>query len=293
MKDNVVTGKAMGQQPGASSAVSGFAEVGHGAGSIPACPSPDGESVVNSASPCESGAACSGDSPSASVVGESAGVSPALALLSKYEYETREAWLQAAVGLMKPLFQRVNAPVPPLRISTGWPSTRALGKRRAIGQCWAAEAATDGLPQIFISPFLVDVLGYEGVFSTVAHELVHAVAGHEAKHGPEFKKIALAVGLEGKMTSCGFGPGMDETMKAWAEKLGPYPHAKLDSLKSPVKKQGTRMIKCTCPNEECGFTVRTTKKWLTDVGAPHCPKHGAMGFEAPEIEGEEPEADTE
>lgn len=37
------------------------------------------------------------------------------------------------------------------------------------------------------------------------------------------------------------------------------------------KKQTTRMLKCECP--QCGYTVRTTRKWL-DVAVPVCPVHG-------------------
>ena len=55
------------------------------------------------------------------------------------------------------------------------------------------------------------------------------------------------------------------------EKLGEYPHAKLDA--STRKKQTTRLVKCHCVT--CGYTVRTTSKWLA-LGAPHCPAHGEM-----------------
>ena len=33
-------------------------------------------------------------------------------------------------------------------------------------------------------------------------------------------------------------------------------------------KQTTRMLKCECP--ACGYTVRTTRKWL-DIAVPTCP----------------------
>ena len=60
-----------------------------------------------------------------------------------------------------------------------------------------------------------------------------------------------------------------EDFKAHLEELvvdlGPYPHAKIDA--SQVKKQSTRMNKIVCP--ECGYLVRTTKKWL-EVGLPTC-----------------------
>jgi hypothetical protein len=35
---------------------------------------------------------------------------------------------------------------------------------------------------------------------------------------------------------------------------------------------------------DCGYTVRVTRKWVDDVGVPHCPAHGSMhvdGIEEP------------
>jgi hypothetical protein len=33
-------------------------------------------------------------------------------------------------------------------------------------------------------------------------------------------------------------------------------------------KPGSRLLKCECP--ACGYTIRTTQKWL-DIGTPTCP----------------------
>jgi hypothetical protein len=35
---------------------------------------------------------------------------------------------------------------------------------------------------------------------------------------------------------------------------------------------------------DCGYTVRVTRKWVDDAGAPHCPKHGAMQVDGIEAE---------
>jgi hypothetical protein len=59
------------------------------------------------------------------------------------------------------------------------------------------------------------------------------------------------------------------------EAVGPYPHAMLVAMR-PVaapKKQTARMLKCECMEDGCGYTVRTARKWLVDVGFPICPKH--------------------
>ena len=208
---------------------------------------------------------------------------------------TREQWLEQAVELMRPLFKEQGYTIPPLRVTCGWPSARGLSaKNRTLGQCWDKSAATDERPQIFISPYLVHPLhnnvaskdGF-GVLPVLVHEVVHAVVGIKAGHGAIFGKCARAVGLEGKLTSTNAGASLTEYCENWSNKLGEYPHAKLDSLKSPVKKQSTRMIKMEC--SECGYVARTSKKWLDEAGPCHCPKHGAMKYENPEEKDEDDE----
>ena len=197
------------------------------------------------------------------------------------KFETREQYLNAAIDLMKPLFERNGAKLPKVRVSTGWPSTKALSqKNRRIGECWDKTASADGVFEIFISPCLDKVAEPGSVLDTLVHEGVHAAVGLECGHKGAFKKLATRLGLEGKMTATSAGEALLAECKAWAAQLGDYPHAKLDLNKSPRKKQSTRMIKCECG--QCGYTVRTSKKWLDDVGAPHCPKHGEMVVELPD-----------
>jgi len=195
------------------------------------------------------------------------------------KHSTREAWLAAAVKAMEPLFAKSGSNIPPIRVTCGWPSERGTSeKKRCIGQYWTGKASKDGVAQIFITPWLdeAEVAAPVGVLSTLAHEVVHAVAGIEAKHGPAFKKIAVAIGLEGKMTATIAGEELCKTLTTMSEALGPFPHSKIDPTMNPVKKQSTRMVKCVCKEVECGFLVRTSRKWITDVGSPHCPVHGEM-----------------
>jgi hypothetical protein len=107
------------------------------------------------------------------------------------------------------------------------------------------------------------------VLSTLLHELIHAFVGIKAKHGKDFKLVAVKSGLEGKMTATTAGPELLARLETLAKTLGRYPHASLglggERLK---KKQGTRMLKLQCP--ECGYQVRTTQKWI-DIGLPICP----------------------
>jgi len=208
------------------------------------------------------------------------------------KYETREAWLIAAIAAMTPRFESKNYKVPTLRVACGWPSSRALSrKKRCLGECWSKESSTDKKPQIFISPYLDEAASDTGVLATLVHEVVHAVVGNKEGHNKVFGECARAVGLAGKLTATEAGPELMQKMKTWSDALGEYPHARLDLFKSPVKKQTTRMVKAECG--DCGYTVRTSRKWLEEAGAPLCPcNKKSMGFEIPdELDSDEGEGD--
>lgn len=175
---------------------------------------------------------------------------------------TREEWLQGATEAMRAKFAWS---IPnKVQLSVGWPKG-SRGKGHAIGQCWATTAASDGLHHIFISPVLESVCDPMGVLPTLVHELVHAAVGVEHGHKKEFKRLALHVGLEGKMTSTHAGSTLLAYLEEVALQLGPYPHGALSM--HARKKQGTRLIKAIAPC--CGYTVRVTQKWV-DVGLPTC-----------------------
>lgn len=176
---------------------------------------------------------------------------------------TRERWLlSAATALDSALFAPAAAILPPYRVSCGWPRR---GKRGTIGQCWSDKASEDKHHEIFISPALADA---PKVLSTLAHEMIHASVGLEAKHGKTFRRVALAIGLEGKMTSTMAGEAFKRMTIPILTDLGPYPHAKLNVADSARQKAGTRLIKAECPG--CGYIIRTTKKWAA-FGFPICP----------------------
>ncbi len=201
-----------------------------------------------------------------------------------HKYSTREEWLEAAVEQMTPLFKGKGYSVPSIRVSVGWPSSRGLStKKKSIGECWDKSVAADKKAQIFISPLLEDPKDAQGVLATLVHEVVHAVVGLKEKHGKVFRKCAIAVGLDGKMTATVAGEVLSKEFDAWVKKIGPFPHSKLNPSEMRKQKpaQGTRMIKCEC--KKCGYVVRTTRKWLDDVGAPVCPCNmQPMSFELPE-----------
>ena len=186
----------------------------------------------------------------------------------KAKQMNRENWLQQVASALEPIFASKGAPLPGYRVSCSFPSTGGLSaKRKTIGQCWDASASADGTTEIFISPTQDDPVE---VAATLCHELVHAAVSVAAGHGPAFRKVALEMGLQGKMTATEAGENFKTMIAPILAQVGEYPHARLDATQR--KKQTTRMVKCVC---DCGYTVRTTAKWI-EVGVPHCPLHGEM-----------------
>ena len=60
--------------------------------------------------------------------------------------------------------------------------------------------------------------------------------------------------------------------------IGPIPAVELGvHLPDKPQKQRSRLVKTQCAR--CGYLARVTRKWLDDVGPPHCPRHGAMAIE--------------
>lgn len=187
---------------------------------------------------------------------------------------TREEWLNKVARLMRPMFNEVGSGLPErFRV------TMSLTRRaKAIGTCYSPEASADGTSEILIR---LDQSDPMTVAAILAHELTHAAVGVDAGHGAPFRRVALAIGLEGKMTATTAGEKFKTTVTPILEAVGPFPHAPLDwtAKKSGPKAQKGRLIKVEC--QECGFLVRQTRKWIEDVGPAHCPVHGAMAAEPP------------
>jgi hypothetical protein len=178
---------------------------------------------------------------------------------------TREDWLRAAVAQLRPAFLAQARPVPAVQVSIGFPSVGALARRRRrIGECWPPQASRDGLHHLFLSPLIAEPVE---ILATLVHELVHVAVGTPAGHGPLFRRLALALGLEGRMRETVAGPDLRLRLAGLAAALGAFPHAGL--LADPGRrKQGTRLLKIACP--ACGYTARTTAKWAA-LGLPVCP----------------------
>ena len=76
------------------------------------------------------------------------------------------------------------------------------------------------------------------------------------------------------MTSTHAGEWLSAMIGEWVELEGEYPHSQLNAS---YRKQTTRNIKCEC--KRCGYTLRTSTKWLK-LAMPRCPLgHGKMWSE--------------
>lgn len=190
--------------------------------------------------------------------------------MTKHPIDSREDWLLAAITELRPMFKMRGFMLPErIRVSVGFPGG---GKRQfnSDNQCFAAINGKDGAYELFVSPFLDDEVK---VLGALTHNLIHAAVGVKSGHRAPFQNCAAAMGLE---------PPWIATHEGSAFKLGvakpvlaalatKYPHARMSNadVNSGPKKQGTRLIKCSCAT--CGYTVRTTTKWIITSGAPKCP----------------------
>lgn len=184
-------------------------------------------------------------------------------------HKLREEWLRRAGELMASKIEEAcGAPLPAWRVSCGFMASGIRSKNG--GECWSPEASQDGTTEIFITPRIAESRIAAAI---LAHELCHAalvpqgVTGHRGR----FAKAAKAIGYAAPVSK--FNPTDD--LWAWLDpmiaELGPYPHAemKVERAAGAKKKQAARMIKCECV--ECGYTVRTARKWIEEKGAPICP----------------------
>jgi len=180
---------------------------------------------------------------------------------------TREAWLLFAVGHIAPIFNEAGYSVPRVRVACAIPATSKRGS--AVGQCWPTTRSEDLVNEIYISPVHSDPVE---VLDTLTHELVHAVDDCQHRHGKEFKVIALAVGLQGKMREASAGPQLRLRLQSIATvmstELGPYPHAKL-SVGGAMYESSRKPARAECPR--CKFKVSMLRNHLK-IGPPICPK---------------------
>jgi len=174
--------------------------------------------------------------------------------------EARQAYLELAVKMLRPMFERNGKPLPDkLRVSVGATS------KRYMGICYREAASSDEHREIFLSANLKTT---EEIIGTLAHELCHAALPDGVAHKSPFVALGKAIGLEGKPTHMGPGPAFKWWLADFVRANGEYPAGSLREAETK-NKQATAMIKVECL--DCGYVARTTKKWLEGTGTPICP----------------------
>jgi hypothetical protein len=189
---------------------------------------------------------------------------------------TREEWLnRAAERLLDIIADKTELERPEaVQVSVGFPRQDRNGQ--VVGQCWTAKSGK-GVIQVFVSPLLDKPVAVLGV---LLHELIHAADDCQHQHKGAFARAMKQVGFTCKPTLAtvpSTGTFRDMLTAIWLD-LGDYPHQAMTPGQGMYKKQGTRMIKCEC--EVCGYTVRTTQKWL-DIATPNCPACSESDWDQP------------
>lgn len=136
---------------------------------------------------------------------------------------------------------------------------------------------------------------------TTIHELGHVLTGADHGHDKAWKEACERLGLR-KIKAAGhryllanFEPTVRNAIAALPKPTDGAPLNLMAMLgagfklrpcgagrgarggKSRGPGSGSRLRKCECG--ECGYVARVTSKWIDEVGAPHCPNHGAMNVE--------------
>lgn len=201
--------------------------------------------------------------------------------MTEPKHRTREEWLTAAAEHLRyRVFSEHDIEVPDFQVSVGWPAGKGT-RSSTIGQCFNRAWNEDGDPSIFISPVLKAPLE---LLACLAHEMIHAWDDCASGHKGAFLKTFRTIGMSGKATEVGVGDELNAILVEISEELGKYPHGKLSkggAAGGPAPKRDTnRQLLVLCePGVTEGrdkkeiYKVRTTQKWLDEVGFPICPCH--------------------
>ena len=171
--------------------------------------------------------------------------------------KTREQWLmEGARMLEKEVFNPAGYKLPKgIRITMSRTESNRKTSSKTLGVCMNRRLSSDNTHEILMNLELDNPIA---ILDVLAHELIHTIC-FEDGHGNEFRKIALAIGLEGQMRSTTAGEILTKKLKKIARKLGKFNHAKLAKT---MPKDKARLFKVVCQNFLCGFSYRTTRTWI-------------------------------
>lgn len=202
-------------------------------------------------------------------------------------FDTREAWLRAAVRKMAPwLKEQAELELDVEKTPALCGFAKGIRGKNVIGACYHHGVVPEDEKQrvIFIFPTLDRPVQ---VLETLLHEMVHAALPNEVAHKGPFKRAVKALGLAGKATAtyAEEGSPLHIALTALAEELGPYPHSRLAPIQKPGKKsKGWPRYKSI---NEPAYKVLVSPKMLDAHGAPRDPWGDEMVPNDQEEEGDE------
>ena len=180
--------------------------------------------------------------------------------------QNREEWLNKASLLID---SEILEPLTDLQSNRALRIAIAPMRSKRLGECYPSSRNDDGANEIVITAHCDDS---ELILAVLVHEKIHALDDCKHQHGPVFRKAALAVGLEGKMTATVAGPKLAATLKEYVELLGPIPHSAMSHV---AKDKGRNNNKLVC--DDCGFKANLSAKWAMRTGdgfqCPVCLMH--------------------
>jgi hypothetical protein len=173
---------------------------------------------------------------------------------------TREAYLIRAARIMNRVLLQAKAGV---KLPENWHVSVTEPAKKRIGVAYPPTKKTH---HVFVSASLQDG---PRVLDVLLHEMIHIAIGVEMKHGPVFRRTALACGLTGKMTATVAGDELKEFCERLDEFLGGYPHKPLVKAAAAGRGKDSR-VRLVSPEEE-GYTLLISRKWLEQCGYPTDP----------------------
>lgn len=182
-----------------------------------------------------------------------------------HQHTSREAWLKSAVQELEPMLKLDGAVSMPDQwaVSVGFPKG-AFKNNPSIGECWDPSVSESNVTNMFISPVLDDL---HSILATLLHEMVHAAVGLKHKHTGEFRRVARAVGLEGKLTATFVTEGT-ELYKNFTDiitALGAYPGTAMTVKKA--EKKPYFLVRLASPNDPT-YKFTMAPRLIEEFGLP-------------------------
>lgn len=160
---------------------------------------------------------------------------------------------------------------------------QSKGRKAAVGWFWRDRWSVGGKERIHEINLSAEHLKKHDMGELLLHELAHAENCHNGindcsanqVHNKKFKVQAEALGLEVKPRDKRYGFGFTDLAQPGKDFLAGiqfkrelFEVFRADANAEKKKGPGSRLIKCEC--QSCGYTIRTTQKWL-DIAVPECP----------------------